>query len=211
MSARRGLRRRVLLVAVAGLALIATAAPTSPAGILSPACPSPVLEQPFLPWLDPAYYTLAPNGGFEETDPAWTLTGSAAVVSGNESYHVRQPTDTRSLSLPAGSSARAPAVCVSSLDSTLRLFVRNTGSLLSRLSVDVSYTNITGGTTTVTVASLTATSDWQPSLPIALLANLEVPPLVTDGNVAVSLRFRPQGSAGAWRIDDVYVDPFKGV
>ena len=203
MSARRGLRRRVLLVAIAGLALIATSAPISPAGTVSPACPDAVLEQPFLRWLDPAYYTLAPNGGFEETDPAWTLTGSAAVVSGNESYYVRSATDARALSLPPASSATAPAVCVSSLDPTLRLFVSNTGSLLSRLNVDVTYTNITGGTTSVTVASLTGTPDWQPTVPIVLLANLEVPPLITDGTVGVSLCVTQQGGNGAWMFDEV--------
>ena len=57
---------------------------------------------------------------------------------------------------------------------------------------------------------LAAGSTWQPTLPVALLANLTAPPLVTDGTTSVAFRFTPQGSWSDWRIDDVYVDPFKG-
>jgi hypothetical protein len=43
-----------------------------------------------------------------------------------------------------------------------------------------------------------------------LLANLTALPIVNDGTAQVELRFRPVGSGGDWRIDDVYVDPWKG-
>ena len=60
-----------------------------------------------------------------------------------------------------------------------------------------------------TVALVLGSSRWQPTLPILTLANLLHPPLLTDGKVDVAFRFTPQGSLSGWRIDDVYVDPFK--
>lgn len=209
MLHRRGLRRRVWLAAVAAFALVAIAPQTGGSSITPVGCQDAFLEQPFLPWLDPAYYTLVPNGGFENGSADWTLTGGATVAAGNESYFVRAPSDSQSLSLVGPSSAKTTAVCVAALDGTLRLFVRNLGAPLSTLAVDVIYRNVTGGSTLVTVANLTGTAKWAPTRPIAVLANLEAPPLVSDGSVSVAFRFRSGG--GAWAIDDVYVDPFKGV
>ena len=42
--------------------------------------------RPFLPFADPLLYVLAPGGGFEAGEPAWTLRGGAAVVEGNEPF-----------------------------------------------------------------------------------------------------------------------------
>jgi hypothetical protein len=53
-------------------------------------------------------------------------------------------------------------------------------------------------------------SDLTPSLPVLNLANLLYPPLLTDGHVDIAFRFTPVGVLGSWRIDDVFVDPFKG-
>src|SRR5919201_2786998 len=90
------------LVAVAALA-IALAAPAGAAaeGVVG-ACPSSVYEQPFTPWLDFANYVLAPNGDVESGAARWSLDGGAAVGGEKESFYVRDPRDTRSLSLPSG-------------------------------------------------------------------------------------------------------------
>ena len=75
--------------------------------------------QVFRPWNDSAYYMLSPGGSFEAGAPAWTLTGHATVVAGNESFYIHSPSDRRSLSIPAASgalrrpaSSRAPCVLV---------------------------------------------------------------------------------------------------
>jgi hypothetical protein len=101
-------------------------------------------------------------------------------------------------------------MCVGTLSPTLRLFARNSGSLLSTLKVEVLYPGLFGQTQALTVALLPGGANWQPTLPVAFLANLTSLPLVTDGSTSVAFRFTPQGTLGNWSIDDVYVDPFKG-
>ena len=198
------------LVALAALA-IALAAPAGAAtGSVLGACPSATYEQPFAPWLDLASYVLAPNGGLESGAAGWSLDGGAAVVPENESFYVRDARDTRALSLPPGSTATTSEMCVDAWSPDLRFFVRNTGSLLSTLKVEVLYTDVLGQSRALTVAVLAAGSTWQPTLPVLFLANLTAPPLVTDGTTSVAFRFTPLGSWSGWKIDDVYVDPFKG-
>jgi hypothetical protein len=197
------------VVIIVALALVASPSAAS-GGELLAGCGARPLEQPFLPWLDPANYVLAPNGGFESGSGSWTLAGGATVVSGNESYRVHSSADTHALSLPAGSSATSSAVCVGLLDPTLRLFAANSGSPLSTLKVDVLYNDITGRATSATVGTLPGTASWQPTLPVAFLANLNSLPLVTNGTTSVAFRFTAQGKLGGWKIDDVYVDPYKG-
>jgi hypothetical protein len=198
------------LVTVAALA-IALASPAGAAaeGVVG-ACPSVTYEQPFTPWLDFANYVLAPNGGLESGAAGWRLDGGAAVVAENESFDVHGASDTSSLSLPSGSAATTSSMCVDAMSPDLRLFVRNSGSLLSTLKVEALYTDALGRSRALTVALLASGSTWQPTLPIAFLANFTAPPLVTDGTTSVAFRFTPQGSWSGWRIDDVYVDPFKG-
>jgi hypothetical protein len=86
---------------------------------------------------------------------------------------------------------------------------RNSGSLLSTLKVEVLYTDLFGQPRALTVGLLLNNSCWQPTLPVVFLANLLSPPLLTNGTTNVAFRFTPQGSSSGWKIDDVYVDPFK--
>ena len=198
------------LVAVAALAISLAAPAGAATGGLVGACPSPTFEQPFTPWLDFASYVLAPNGDVESGAAGWSLEGGAAVAAENESFYVRDARDTRSLSLPSGSTATTSPMCVDATSPDLRLFVRNTGSLLSTLKVEVLYTDALGQSRALTVAVLAAGSAWQPTLPIPILENFGAPPLVTDGTTSVAFRFTPLGSWSGWKIDDLYVDPFKG-
>jgi len=199
-----------LMLAVAALA-IAFAAPASAAtdGVLA-GCPSSTYEQPFTPWLDFANYVPTPNGDVESGASGWSLDGGAAVAAENERFDVGGAGDTSSLSLPSGSTATTSSMCLDAMSPDLRLFVRNTGSLLSTLKVEVLYTDVLGQSRALTVAVLLAGSAWQPTLPIPFLANFGAPPLVTDGTTNVAFRFTPQGSWSGWKIDDLYVDPFKG-
>lgn len=203
-------RTRALLVTVpliaAGLA-IPPAAQASPLVATAEDCDAQELSQPFLPWADPAYYTLAPNGGFERGGSGWALHGGAAVGSGNESYYVRDARDTRSLRLPAGSSATSAAMCVGIEHPTLRLFARNTGSPLSSLKVSVLFVDGAGETQSVPIGSVMAGSSWNPTHPMVIGVNLL--PLLPGERTPVAFEFTPQGSGGEWRIDDVYVDPYR--
>ena len=202
-----GFLRRLVVPAVAALAVGAGASQPARA---STGCPDYPVERHFLPWLDSAYYTLAPNGGLERGSSAWSLRDGAKVVRGNESFYVGGPGDEYSLSLPFGSSATTSTTCVELLEPTVRLFVMNSGSLLSLLKVEVLYTDALGRPRAVPIALLPGGARWQPTLPTLFLANLLYPPLVTEGKVDVAFRFTPLGFGSGWRIDDVYVDPFKG-
>ena len=201
-----GFLRRLAVLSIAVFALGAGASQPAEAATR---CPDAGLEREFLPWLDLAYYKLAPNGGFESGSSAWSLRGGANVVSGNESFYIGAAGDQYSLSQPSGSSATTGVTCVTTLDGTIRFFIRNSGSPLSTLKVEVLYTDALGTSRAQTVALVLGGTRWQPTLPILTLANLLHPPLLTDGKVDVAFRFTPQGSLSGWRIDDVYVDPFK--
>lgn len=203
-----GFLRRFAVLSIAVLALGAAAAQPAHA---STGCSDRALSRPFLPWLDLAHYTLAPNGGLEGGSIGWSLRGGAKVVQGNETFFVRALGDKYSLSLPPGSSGTTGTTCVQLLDPTVRLFAMNTGSLLSPLKVEVLYTDRSGTPRALPIALLPGDARWQPTLPMPFFANLLHPPLLTDGEVQVAFRFTPVGlGTSEWRIDDVYVDPFKG-
>jgi hypothetical protein len=193
------------VTATAALWMLAVA-PTS-AGSAPPttSCPSTV-EHPFVPWLDPALYTLAPGGHFESRGHGWQLSGGAKVVSGNEPFEVHRLGDARSLSLPAGASAVSPSFCVGLGEPTLRLFAAG-GSLTSTLKVEVLYPTLFG-TASQTVAFVPRMGTWEPTLQIPMLGNVLGLTTLDGLTTSVQLRFTALGGAG-WSVDDVYVDPWK--
>ena len=196
-----------LLLALMTCALAATSAQ---AGVLvqsAGTCATQPTARVFLPWLDPLNYAAVSGGGFETGAAGWTLAG-ASVVSGNETYDVGGSGDSNSLSLPAGSSATSPVICVGLDGPVLRLFARNGGSLLSTLRVDVRFEDASGATRTLTVGVLAASRSWKPTLPIAVVANLL--PLLPGQTTPIAFTFTPLGAGGDWRIDDVFIDPRRG-
>jgi hypothetical protein len=182
--------RRPLIVVAGALAALALAAPAAEAA----ACPEQSLERTFLPWLDPAWYHPAPDGSFE-SGGSWTLTGDAAVVEGNQPYL----DGSRSLDLPAGSTATTAPICVTVAHPTIRLFARNAGSPLAPLTVTVSFRTLLGLELTLPVGVVLGDEQWAPSLPLLVVGNL----LSREARFTFS---SPPG--GAWQIDDVFVDPY---
>jgi hypothetical protein len=163
-------------------------------------CPDQQLDRTFLPWLDPAWYTQAPNGGLEDGDSGWTLERGAAVVDGNEPYRVGGSGDAHSLALPPGASATTAPMCIGVEHPTLRLFARNTGSPASVLTVSV-----VSGDLSLPVGLVTARSSWAPTPVVPVVVNL----LSLLGDQQVAFRFTAADGRGEWTIDDVYVDPYK--
>ena len=203
----RSIRNRIFALVLPVAAILVTA-PAAQAGPLASAenCAAQELSQPFLPWADPADYMLAPDGGFEEGGSTWSLEDGAAVVAGNESHYVRDPGDSHSLKLPAGSSAKSDALCVGNEHPTIRLFVRNTGSALSALRVKVHVELAGGDVHSLPIGFVGGDSSWQPTRPIAIRVNNLVPP---GEYTPVAFEFTALGSGGNWQIDDVYVDPYR--
>ena len=169
-------------------------------------CDGQVAERPFTPWADLAGYVLVRNGTFE-ADTGWELEGGAARSAGNETFHVHDADDATSLALPAGSSATTAPMCVGLEHPTLRLFARNRGSLASPLLVEVLFEDVTGGSRALPIGAYFGTSAWQPTTPLAVIANLFS--LLPGEYVEVAFRFTPLDDTGRWAIDDVYVDPFR--
>src|SRR5215211_3463287 len=91
--------------------LTALVALTAFAGSAQAACSTAGAKQAFSQWGDQRNYVLAPDGGFEAGAQGWDLDGAKAVA-GNESYYLNAASDDTSLSLPAGSSAGSPPICM---------------------------------------------------------------------------------------------------
>jgi hypothetical protein len=98
-------------------------------------------------------------------------------------------------------------MCVGIEHPTLRLFARNTGSLLAPLNIDVLYEDGRGETQSVQIASIIGHSSWAPTLPLPLVVNLL--PVLPGERTPVAFRFTSPKWGSAWVIDDVYVDPYK--
>ncbi len=186
---------------------LATAAAAPAGAAVLNGCPDQSMGRPFLRWLDPITYTLAPNGGLEKGSEGWQLRGGAVVVAGNESFALSGPGKS-SLYLPSGSSATSPAMCVETLDVFARYVAKNRGLIgLSNLKVDAIVRDSAGHTFTLPAGVNIGGSSWAPSLPAVAL--LDVLALLNDGRVTVSFRFTPIGLGAKWQIDDLYVDPLK--
>jgi hypothetical protein len=200
-----GRKRIGLFMALA--APLVLAAPSHAAGLTASAtnCPTPAESQIFAPWGDTAEYTAVPGGSFETGDASWNLSGGAATVAGNESFFVNSPTDSQSLALPTGSSATSTTFCVGVNDPDIRLFAENTGDPKSTLGVTVNFFDAKGLPISARIANITAGGAWAPTAALPILVNLLT--LAPNNQTPVSLTFTPSG-AGAWQIDDVYMDPF---
>jgi hypothetical protein len=191
--------------AVAGLLAAAALALVLAPAAWAADCDGQVTEQPFAPWADLAGYVLVSNGTVE-TGAHWNLEGGAARSAGNEPFYVHDEDDSTSLALPAGSSATTAPVCVGLDYPTMRLFARNKGSLLSTLAVEVLFQDAGGKQHALPIGAYSATSAWQPTTPLAVVANSFA---LSGDTVDVAFRFTPLDALGKWAIDDVYVDPFR--
>jgi hypothetical protein len=170
------------------------------------ACSSTGAKSAFAPWGDQRAYVLAPDGGFESGARGWSLSGGAAVVAGNESYRLNGAGDSRSLALPAGSSAGSPPVCMAIDTPVFRMMARNTGDPSSQLRVTASY-RLLGLLHTQTIGTVTAGSGWVPTNPQSTVLTLStvIGTLIPSG---IEIRLTPLDSRGRWQVDDLFVDPF---
>jgi hypothetical protein len=205
-AARYPLGLITLVAFLAAAALMVT--PSADAGLIgtAPASGCATASKVFAPWGDNDNYLLVPGGAFESGQPAWSMSGGAKVVPGNEPFYVRSAQDRNSLYLPSGSSALSPTVCFGLGDWHARFFVRNVGSASGSLKVDVAVKSLLGLVSILDGGSVTASGVWAPSPRIGLtLTNL----CSLLGVKAIAFRFRSVGSGAAFQVDDVYLDPWK--
>lgn len=206
--------RRLAVLAIALCALLATTASRADAGDGSLLGCGHKATNPFLRFIDPLPYTLAPDGGFEGGAAGWKLSGGAKVVSGNESFALSGP-GTKSLQLPGGSSATSPRMCVGLLLPVVR-FVYQGGALLSTLKVEAVWNDRSGAERSIVLLPgvLLPSGSWAPTLPLLQLGGLLNALTLNGLTTEMSFRFTPQRGllgSGTWKIDDIYVDPWKSV
>ena len=206
--------RQLLVIAGAFVALAAASASPAQAGDGSLLGCGHEPVHPFLQWLDPLPYTLLPGGDFESGAAGWKLSGGARVVDGNEPFAITGTSDSHSLLLPQGSSATSPTMCMGLLLPVVR-YVSTGGNLLSFMRVEAVYKDPRGRERSIDLLPPGLPSkSWAPSLPaVQLMGLLNV--LTLDGLTSdIALRFTPTGTilaSGTWRVDDIYVDPWKVV
>jgi hypothetical protein len=173
-------------------------------GLLGAALPScGAVSYPFAQFGDRGAYCSPANNGFESGAAGWTLSGGASVVADNEPWHVSGP-GRNALDLPPGARAISSPVPISLLDPHLRLFARSSAAD-GALRVQVLFQGLTGNLTGILNVSDLSPSDytsWEPSSDVASL--LALPLGTTSAQVLVT----SLASAGDWRIDDVFVDPW---
>lgn len=152
------------------------------------ACSYPQGDQIFSDWGDPRSYVLAPDGDFAAGGAGWTLAGDAAVTA-------------QSLSLPAGSSALSPSICISRDTPFLRSMARDSGVPGAKLQVEIVYEEL--GASRGRVVAGDKQEDWDPTQPLGQNFGL-----VTLGGADSSVRVRFTAVGGDWQVDDLYIDPF---
>jgi hypothetical protein len=199
MTARKFLGLATALAALA----IPTSASAGPLVATATGCADQSLGQPFLPWADVASYTLQPGGDFEHRG-GWALTDGASIVKGNEPAFVGSRTDSHSLAIPAGASATSPSLCVGIEHPDMRFFATGSNPT-ARLAVEVLFEDAMGNVQSAPIGVVTGSTQWSPTAPFPLVVNLL--PLLPDSRTAVAFRFSAAG--GSFRIDDVYVDPYR--
>jgi hypothetical protein len=159
-------------------------------------CSEPRLFNPLLAFKDRRDYFVAPAGDFEDPAlPGWQLTGGASVTTG-------------SLSLPAGSSATSPEMCVDLSYPTFRFFVAQLEQDTdSDLAIDVIYPALSrNNVREAKKLRLKAKDGWKLSDDV----KLEPQRLgKKSGWRRIAIRFRVESDhkSAAYRVDDVLIDP----
>ena len=161
----------------------------------------------FAPWGDANKYVLMQNGAFEHGRNGVVTKGGARVVEGNETFFARSRSDRYSLSLAPKSSVTLHAKCVAMLRPIIRFFVINTGDPSAKLRVTVAYRDKRGVKRTVPLAEVRGTDTWQPSPALVFLNPRAAPATQSNGNIWVTIT--AVGEGGEFRIDDVFIDPYK--
>jgi hypothetical protein len=198
--------RKVVSVFFGVMAVSATLAPSASAGWLvaeAGNCTTPNLSQPFRPWLDHMSYTPVRDGGLERKGDGWRLSGEARAVWGNEPWSVVDDRDSRSLSVPEGSSATTPPQCVGLEEPTLRFFAAGSNATTQHLDVEVLYEDAFGIVRAKWIG-FDLGGRWHPSAVMPVSVNLL--PLFPGSKTPVA--FRLTAVSGDFNIDDVFVDPW---
>jgi len=190
----RTVARALGLVVAASVALLACSSTSALAA--SPGCEGQSFSASFESLGDLNLYTLVPGSQFNSGEEAWELSGGAQV-----SQALRPDGTTGGvLELPAGGKAESPAVCVTLLYPTARMYLRElAGSGNVKVSVVYAGRSAQGRS----VGAFYANSAWTPTVPFEVRPEL--------GGLAEEtreVRFILAASGGhGFQVSGLYVDP----
>lgn len=194
--------RRLLIALVVLLLPLAGAATARADEGVGGRCEGRIIEQPFVTWDDLADYFLAPDGDFSDGALGWALDGGAQVVEDNEPWNVHGSPTAAAVEMESGASATSPTICVAETDPTMRFFARSTGDPAGTLQVEVLYADAEGEhALTIGTLDAASTPDWTPTPALPIGVNIY--------EMGVSFRFSAVGTGSTWRIDDLFVDPYR--
>lgn len=191
MPTRRNRSARCL--GAAALAVLSLAA--SPAAA-SASCPDVPSSQALLAFGDSNDYFLAPGGSFEGYN-SWERSGFVHREDALKPFSLAGP---NALEIAPGAAATSPELCMSEIHSHLRYFARS-ASAAGSMRVDAIEDGIA---TPLGVVDGTRHGSWALSAPVPLAPALDIAP---DASRTVRLRFT--AVEGEWKIDGVYVDPYR--
>ncbi len=138
---------------------------------------------------DTADYSVAPGGDFESGAKGWSLTGSAAVATGNESLGVAS--GSKALRMPIGSTATSPEFCIDETNPHFRFTYKVDSVGATGFIAHVVYKDARGTVTKTELLSSKSISptpsQWQasPNSPLATL----IPLNATTKSATVQIKF----------------------
>jgi hypothetical protein len=167
-------------------------------------CPARTTSTPFTAWGDSNAYFVVPGATFEGAH-GWTFNGGITVAGEQEPWKINGSGHSKSLNLPAYTTAMAPNMCIASNEDSLRLFYKDPGVGGAALQVKIEAWNTTsnGARSINTYAIGSSGAGWKLSPRIQL-------PNMRDaaGEQWVTITITPINTAATWRVDDVMLDPW---
>jgi hypothetical protein len=168
------------------------------------ACGFDAPSQVFLPWGDPADYSLIPEGDLVDTS-RWSLKNVEL-----SSEHDPFTAGAGSLVFTKGDSeAVTPVMCVNLDHPTMRVFLADRGGNgKAHLEVKMLYEDLDGHAHDLTVARLKVGDSWQPSVVIPIGVNI-LSVASANGWTPVAFDFKVHGlqKGETFALGGVYVDP----
>ena len=188
---------------VSTLATLVLAAGATPALAGTTACSGATTSPVFSPWGDPAAYTPFQGAGFESGASGWSWGGKANIVSGDDGL-LAGVEGSHAVNIPGGGLAKSPWLCVDSTMPSMRFMVRRVSGT-GNLTILGTLAGKSGlPLTTMTIVAGSAA--WQASdvvyFPSALTS------LVASSGLNAQFQFVADPGT-VYRIDDVYMDPYK--
>lgn len=199
-SVRKRLGRLVALTAAAMFVV--------PAAAFASSCPAQATTTPFAQWGDNGSYFLAPGGNFESPLAAsgWMVNGAERTLGG-EPFDVGIPSD-YSLTINGGGVAISPAFCIDDSMPYFRFFAHAlgaNGNLEVRLVVQTPTGSVSTPVTHVADLAASSMASWAPTSQLDLANGISI----ANGQTGVARLVFSVAGLSPWRVDDIFVDPYR--